>query len=97
MSMFDLTTERAFTSSRVEPDEKAVSALLNPHALPYLRDLRRTIDQDPIFLVFHEKSVSLRVQNLLTRQGIVWNDDRFETQFLGVVMEAVSRLRNLER
>lgn len=97
MSMFDLTTVRAFKSGAVEPDEEAVSALLHPHSLPYLRDLRRTIDQDPIFLVFHEKSVSLRVQNLLSRQGISYSDDSFENQVLDVVMEAVSRLRNLER
>ncbi len=97
MSMFDLTTECAFMPSRIDPNEQAVSALLKPPALSYLRDLRRTIDQDPIFLVFHEKSVSLRLQNLLSRQGIVWNDDRFDRQFLSLVMEAVSRLRSIEK
>ncbi len=97
MNVFDLTTERAFMPTRVEPDESAVSALLNPPALSYLRDLRRTIDEDPIFLVFHEKSVSLRLQNLLSRQGIVWSDERFDRQFLSLVMEAVSRLRRIEK
>ena len=97
MSMFDLTTERAFAANSVEPDERAVLALLKPQAITFVRDLRRTIDQDPIFLIFHDKSVTLRVQNLLSRQGINWNDERIERQSLSVVMEAVSRLRNLER
>jgi hypothetical protein len=97
MSMFDQTTERAFTVTRIEPDEGAVTALLKPPALPYLRELRRTIDQDPIYLTFHDKSVGLRVQSLLNRQGIVWNDDTFDRQFMGVVMEAITRLRTNER
>lgn len=97
MSMFDLTTERAFAPIKTEPDETAVSALLKPPALPYLRELRRTIDQDPIYLAFHDKSVGLRVQSLLNKQGIVWNDDIFERQFMGVVMEAITRLRTSER
>ena len=97
MSMFDLTAERAFVPTRIEPDETAVSALLKPPALPYLRELRRTIDQDPIYLTFHDKSVGLRVQSLLDKQGIVWSDDRFETQFMSVVTEAIQRLRSSER
>jgi len=97
MSMFDLTTERAFGPTRIEPDENAVSALLKPPALPYLRELRRTIDQDPIYLAFHDKSVGLRVQSLLDKQGIVWNDDTFERQFMSVVTEAITRLRSNER
>ena len=97
MSMFDLTTERAFAPARIEPDETAVSALLKPQALPYLRELRRTIDQDPIYLAFHDKSVGLRVQNLLNKEGIVWNDDTFDRQFMSVVMEAIERLRTSER
>ncbi len=97
MSMFDLTTERAFAPARIEPDAPAVSALLTPQSLPYLRELRRTIDQDPIYLAFHDKSVGLRVQNLLNKEGIVWNDDTFDKQFMSVVTEAIERLRSHER
>ncbi len=96
VSMFDLTSEGSFSVSRVEPDERAVTALLKPPALSYLRDLRRTIDDDPNFLSFHDRSVSLKIQNLLSRQGIFWDDEVFERQFLRVVNEAIERLRRVE-
>lgn len=97
MSMFDLTSENSFGLSRVEPDERAVSALLKQPALSYIRDLRRTVDEDPNFLTFHDRSVSLRIQNFLSKQGIFWDDEVFELQFMKVVMEALSRLRTIER
>jgi hypothetical protein len=97
MSMFDLTSESAFSLNRVEPDERAVMALLKQPALSYIRDLRRTIDQDPNFLTFHDRSVSLKIQNFLSKQGIFWDDEVFERQFLKVVMEAVTRLRSFEK
>ena len=97
MSMFDLTSENSFGLSRVEPDERAVSALLKQPALSYIRDLRRTVDEDPNFLTFHDRSVSLRIQNFLSKQGIFWDDEVFERQFMKVVMEALSRLRTIER
>jgi hypothetical protein len=97
MSMFDLTSENAFGGNRVEPDERAVTALLKQPALSYIRDLRETIDQDPNFLAFHDRSVSVRVQNLLSRQGIFWDTDVFEDQFPRLVTEAVARLRIIEK
>jgi hypothetical protein len=96
MSMFDLTSESAFSLSRVEPDERAISALLKQPALSYMRDLRDTMDQDPNFLTFHDRSVSLKVQSLLSRQGIFWDTDVFERQFPKVVIEAVARLKEFE-
>ena len=97
MSMFDLTSENSFGLNRVEPDERAVTALLKQPALSYIRDLRRTIDEDPNFLTFHDRSVSLKIQNFLSKQGIFWDDEVFERQFMKVVMEAVTRLRNVEK
>lgn len=97
MGMFDLTSEGSFGGRPVEPDEKAVTALLRPPAISYIRDLRRTIDEDPNFLSFHDRSVSLKVQNLLSKQGIFWDDEIFEKQFLRVVMEAVERVRRAEK
>ncbi len=97
MSMFDLTSENAFGLNRVEPDERAVMALLRQPALSYIRDLRKTIDQDPNFLTFHDRSVSLKVQTFLSKQGIFWDDEVFERQFLKIVMEAVTRLRSFEK
>lgn len=95
--MFDLTAEGAFGSAHIEPDEKAVMALLKPPALSYIRELRKTIDRDPNFLTFHDRSVSLKVQNFLSRQGIYWDEEIFERQFLKVVMEAVTRLKSFEK
>lgn len=97
MSMFDLTSEGSFRANPVEPDERAVTALLRPPAVSYIRDLRRTIDEDPNFLSFHDRSVSLKIQNLLSKQGIFWDDEVFEKQFLRVVMEAIERLRKSEK
>lgn len=97
MSMFDLTSESSFGLNRVEPDERAVMALLKQPALSYIRDLRKTIDEDPNFLTFHDRSVGLKVQNLLSKQGIFWDDEVFERQFMKVVMEAVARLRSVEK
>jgi hypothetical protein len=95
--MFDLTSEYSFGANRVEPDERAVSALLKQPALSYIRDLRQTIEQDPNYLAFHDRSVSLRVQNLLSRQGIFWETDVFEDQFPKLVTEAFARLKSIER
>jgi hypothetical protein len=97
MSMFDLTSENAFGVNRDEPDERAVTTLLKQPALSYIRDLRQTIDQDPNFLAFHDRSVSVRIQNLLSRQGIFWDTDVFENQFPKLVAEALVRLRSFER
>ncbi len=96
MSMFDLTSEGSFGANPVEPDERAVLALLKPPALSYIRDLRRTIEEDPNFLTFHDRSVSLKIQDLLSKQGIYWDDEIFEKQFLRVVTEAITRLKKTE-
>ena len=97
MSMFNLTSENAFGSNHIAPDEQAVTALLKQPALSYIRNLRKTIDEDPNFLTFHDRSVSAKIQNFLTKQGILRDDDEYERQFLKVVMEALTRVRSLEK
>jgi len=97
MSMFDLTSESSFGLSRVEADERAVTALLKQPALSYIRDLQQTIDLDPNFLAFHDRSVSLKIQNFLSRQGIFWDTEVFENQFPKLVNEAVARVKKLEK
>ena len=97
MGKFDLTADSGLGLSRIAPDEKAVIALLKPPALSYMRELRQTIDKDPNFLMFHNQSVGLKVQNLLSKQGIFWDQGVFEKQFTKVVMEAVIRLRSFEK
>ncbi len=97
MGMFDLTVERAFDKDHIEADERAVAALLKPQAISYIRDLSETINKDPSFLTFHDRSVSLKIQSLLSRQGIFWDEEVFERRFLRVVMGAVTQLRYLEK
>ena len=97
MSMFDLTAEGAFSNGRIGPVENAVKALLKQPALSYIRELRTTIERDPNFLTFHDRSVGLEVQNLLSKEGIYWDDDVFEKEFLKVVMEAITRLSSSEK
>ena len=97
MSMFDLTAEAAFVVGNVEPDEKAVGALLKSPAVSYIRDLGKMMEQDPNYLAFHDRSVALRIQNLLSRQGIFWDDEVFERQFLKLVNQAVVRLKYIEK
>jgi hypothetical protein len=62
-----------------------------------IRDLRDTMEQDLNFLSFHDRSASVKVQTLLSRQGIFWDTDVFEMQFPKVVIEAVARLNDRER
>jgi hypothetical protein len=97
MSVFDPTAEGPFGANPIEPDERAVTALLKPPALSYIRDLRRTMDEDPNFLTFHDRSVSLKIQDLLSKQGIYWDDEIFQKQFLRVVKEAIDRLKKTEQ
>ena len=97
MKNFDAPAENNFDKSRVAPDEKAVMALLKPPALSYTRELRRSLDKDPNFLAFHDQSIGLKVQNLLTQQGIFWDQEVFEKEFMRVVMEAVVRLKGIEK
>jgi hypothetical protein len=83
--------------SLTESNEKAVSALLKTPALPYIRELRRTIDKDPGYLAFHEQSVALKVQNFLSKEGIYWDQEVFEKEFQDIVMEAIKRERTSEK
>jgi hypothetical protein len=97
MSMFNLTAEWTFDAGYIEPDERAVGALLKPPAISYIRDLSWTLEHDPNYLSFHDRSVSLKIQSLLSKQGIFWDDEIFERQFLKIVAAAVKRLRSLEK
>jgi hypothetical protein len=97
MSMFDLTAEWTFDAGYIEPDERAVGALLKPPAISYIRDLSWTLEHDPNYLSFHDRSVGLKIQSLLSKQGIFWDDEIFEKQFLKIVTAAITRLRNQEK
>lgn len=95
--MVDLTSDKSFGLERVQPNEQAVFALLKEPALEYVRELRRTLDNDPNFLTYHDRSVGLKIQSFLSKQGIFWDDEVFERQFRKVLMEPITRLRSAER
>ncbi len=97
MNPSDLIMEEGIDSGRITPEEKAVLSLLRLPALSYLREIRKEIDADPRFLAFHSQSVGLRIQYLLSKDGIFWDQDVFEKRFTKVVMEAVARLRDAEK
>ena len=97
MGMFNLTAEWTFDAGYVEPDERAVGALLKPPAISYIRDLSWTLEHDPNYLSFHDQSVGLRIQSLLSKQGIFWDDEIFQKQFLKIVTAAVKRVRNMDQ
>ena len=96
MTKFDSTTDSVFGIS-TQRDEKAVLALLKSPALSYTRELRQAIDKDPNFLAFHNSTISLKIQELLSKQGIYWDQEVCEKQFTRVVIEAVTRLRGIEK
>lgn len=71
--------------------------LLKPPALSYIRELNRIINQDPEYLTFHSASVTLRVKSLLSLNdaGEEWYDS--DREVLGLVKEAMVRLRSFEK
>ena len=94
MIMLDVTVKAASGTIGIEPDEKAVMALLTPPALSYITELGQLIERDPLFLTFHDGSVGLKIQSLLSRQGIYWGEEVFERQFLNLVTEAIARSKS---
>ena len=96
MNKFDAPSDSNLSHSRDATDEKAVIALLKAPALSYTRELRQAIDKDPNFLAFHDQSIGLIVQNLLSKQGIFWDQEVFEKEYMTVVNEAVIRVRCLD-
>lgn len=79
------------------PSERAVSALLKPPAISYIRDLRTNVEHDPSFLTFYDRSVSIKIQSFLSKQGIFWEPDIFEKRFMKLVCEAIDRVKKEEK
>ncbi len=97
MSDPELRAEDGMLPSKTPFIEVAVSALLKPAAVSYLRELRENIFKDPNYLAFHDQSVSLQIQHHLTKQGIHINQEVLELHLSKVVIEAISRLKGLEK
>ena len=77
--------------------DKVVVSLLKPPALGYVRELRRSLDKDPEYLMFHASSVGLNIRRYLAEVGVHWDDDIFQREWQDVVRKAVIYLRTIEK
>jgi hypothetical protein len=96
-NMFDTTLEWETGLVEAKSDTRAVNALMKQPALSYMRSLRRLMDEDPDYLVFHESMIGRRIQSFLANQGISWNNSVGEREFRNVVTEVVTLLRSIEK
>ena len=80
-----------------EKDRDKIMQLLKPPALSYIRELSRIVNEDPEYLAFHSASVTLRVKSLLSLQDVKedWSDS--DRLVMGLVKEAIGRLRSFEK
>ncbi|MGB2868869.1 MAG: hypothetical protein WBD36_10485 [Bacteroidota bacterium] len=81
----------------ISESEKVVISLLRPPALGYVRELRRSLDKDPEYLMFHSLSVGLNIRRYLADLGIHWEDEIFQREWQEVVRKAVIYLRTIEK
>jgi len=80
-----------------EQNSEKVIQLLKPPAISYIRELSKIVREDPEYLTYHSASVTLRVKSLLSLQdaGVDWTDS--DPQVMGLVREAIVRLRSFEK
>ena len=79
-----------------ESVEETIRGLLKPPGLQYLREISKILDQDPDYLQFHSASISVKVNELLSRSTA--GDARVsERDVAKIVREAVIRLRSVEK
>ncbi|HLA69053.1 MAG TPA: hypothetical protein VJN65_05050 [Bacteroidota bacterium] len=92
-----LATNPFILSPMQEQNSEKVIQLLKPPALSYIRELSRIVNEDPEYLTFHSASVTLRVKSLLALQdaGEDWSDS--DRQVMGLIKEAIIRLRSFEK
>jgi len=93
-----LTNENPpFQPSAQELQSEKVMQLLKPPVLPYIRELRKLVNEDPQYLVFHSTSVTLRVKSLLAQQKESERWSESEREVLIWIKEAIVRLRSFEK
>ena len=69
--------------------------LLKAPVLSYIRELNKITREDPQYLAFHSRSVTLHVRRLLAEQhGYV---DDSEKEMIARIKEAIVRLRSFEK
>jgi hypothetical protein len=88
--------ESVFRAPEV-PNERAVSSLLKPTSLPYLRELKKEVERDPQFLTSHQGSIEENIQSFFYKEGIFWDEEVLHREWKDVVLEALIRLKTTER
>jgi len=76
--------------------EQTIRQLLKPPGLQYLREMSRVLDRDPDYLQFHSASVSVKVNELLSKSS-PGGGSVSEHEVAKVIREAVIRLRSVEK
>ena len=79
------------------PDQKIVIQFLKQPALAYIRELRQMLDKDLLYLQSHTDEIRPRVRQLLWASGIYWDNEIFDREWQGVVKEAITQLRSVEK
>jgi hypothetical protein len=80
---------------RNDLNERIVLQLLLPSGVPYLKEVGKILEKDPDYLRFHSASISLKVNEILSRTGS--QDHVTEGSVAAILWEAVIRLRSFER
>ncbi|MEX2116447.1 MAG: hypothetical protein WEB37_06145 [Bacteroidota bacterium] len=78
-----------------EAVENIIRQLLKQPGVQYLREVSKVLDKDPDYLQFHSASVSMKVNEILSRMGsqAVVSDRNVAP----ILREAIIRLRSFER
>lgn len=83
------------TMEQDEFAERIIRQLLQPLGVQYLKEVGRILEGDPDYLQFHSASVSMKVNEILSRTGSP--EVVTERNVAPILREAVIRLRSVER
>ena len=62
-----------------------------------MREMSRVLDRDPDYLQFHSASISVKVNELLSKSGPGGGGSVSEHEVARIIREAVIRLRSVEK
>ena len=85
------------SSTMQDKNSEKVIQLLKPPAISYIRELSKIVREDPEYLTYHTASVTLRVKSLLSLQDAGEDLNDSDPQVMGLVREAIVRLRSFEK
>lgn len=85
----------AHSMEQDEFGERVVRQLIQPLGVQYLKEVGKILERDPDYLQFHSASVSMRVNEILSRTGSP--EVVTDRNVASILREAVLRLRSVER